>query len=109
MVDAILERLTEVARRGEITSYAEIARLAHVDLDNPHFGAVIGRLLDEINRAEHAAGRPLVSAVVVSKERNMPGPGFFDCARTLGLYRDGDDLGYWVEELGRVHRHWASH
>ncbi|MGH8009989.1 MAG: hypothetical protein ACREQ3_23590, partial [Candidatus Binatia bacterium] len=88
--------------------YGEIAPLASIDTENPHFAALVGRLLDEINHAESAEGRPLLSAVVIGKDSNMPGSGFFACARDLRRYSGRDDLAFWLAELRRVHDYWSQ-
>src|SRR5438270_6474594 len=47
-------------------------------------------LLDEISREEDAAGRGMLSVVVVRKDKeSLPGPGFFKLAKKLG--RDTSD------------------
>jgi hypothetical protein len=106
---ALHDRLQEIARRGGTTYYSELAPLLGIDTSDPYFGVRIGRLLDGVNYAEHAAGRPLLSAVVIAKESGMPGEGFFTFARNLRLYTGRDDLAYWVEELRRVHAYWSEH
>ena len=40
----------------------------------------ISLLLDEISRHEHARGNPLLSAVVIHMDDNIPGNGFFTLA-----------------------------
>jgi hypothetical protein len=106
---ALFERLQEIARQGGTVYYSEVAPLLGIDTGDPYFGARVGRVLDEMNYAEHAAGRPLLSAVVIAKDTGMPGEGFFTCARNLRRYAEGDDLAYWVEELQRVHDYWSRH
>jgi hypothetical protein len=106
---ALLERLQTIARERDTVYYSELAPLLGIDTGDPHFAARIGRILDEVNYAEHAAGRPLLSAVVISKDTGMPGEGFFTCARDLRRYTGRDDLAYWVEELRRVHDYWSEH
>ena len=78
-------------------------------MDSPHDRNEMADILDGISRAEHDAGRPLLSAVVIRRDKNMPGNGFFTLARSLHLHRDGDDLQYWLEELRRVHDYWLEH
>jgi hypothetical protein len=71
--------------------------------------AVIGPLLDEINRHEHLEGRPLISVVVVHKGTTDPGQGFLLCAQDLGRFKPGDDKKAFVEaERDRVYRSWAG-
>lgn len=63
-------------------------------------------LLDEISREEDAAGRGMLSVVVVRKppEESLPGSGFFKLAKKLG--RDTSDRNTcWAEELVKVYSH----
>ena len=64
-------------------------------------------LLGEISTEEDAAGRGMLSVIVVHKVGDMqPGPGFFELAKQLG--RDTSDIvKCWVEELKRVHAFWS--
>ena len=64
--------------------------------------------LGEISADEDAAGRGMLTVLVVHKNGDMqPGPGFFELAGTLG--RDTTDiLKCWVEELHRVHAVWSK-
>jgi hypothetical protein len=66
----------------------------------------ISVLLDEISRHEHELAHPLLSAVVIHMDDNIPGNGFFTLASQLGLFRGGERFMYFVEELRRVHDHW---
>lgn len=66
-------------------------------------------LLEEISRAEHVAGRGMLSAVVVYKYgKRIPGEGFFALAESLGKYpnRKGQDhekdKEFWENELKTV-------
>ena len=106
---ALYDRLRQLARQGSTAYYIDIAHLLGIDTRGPAFGAQVGRLLDAVNRAEHAAGRPLLSAVVIAKKTGMPGKGFFTGARDLGVYTGHDDRAYWQEELRRVHDYWSTH
>ena len=109
---ALFDRLRQVARARDTVFYSEIAPTVGIDTGNPNFAALVGHILDEVNRVEFAQGRPLLSAIVISKENNMPGRGFFECARDLGRYSgkgDLEHLGFWVEELRRVHDYWSRH
>ena len=64
--------------------------------------------LGEISSEEDAAGRGMLTVVVVHKSGDMqPGPGFYELAKHLG--RDTSDiLQCWVGELHRVHAVWAT-
>lgn len=62
-------------------------------------------LLEEISTEEHAAGRPLLSVVVVRRdvELPIPGPGFFRLAKRLGSLSEGaDKAAFWKAEFQRV-------
>ena len=71
--EALYEKLRDVARQQQTIFYGEVAPFAGVATENPHFAALVGRPLDEINQIETAYGRPLLSAVVIGKENTMPG------------------------------------
>lgn len=101
------DQLREVARRRETTTYQPIANALGVDLDQDSERGRLGRILGDISRAEHAEGRPLLSAVVVLGSSNVPGNGFFDLARELGVHTGDDDLAFFAVELRRVHDYWA--
>jgi hypothetical protein len=62
-------------------------------------------LLGEVSADEHTAGRPLLSAVVVRSdvELPIPGPGFFRLAKQLGsMTAEMADVDYWRTEFSRV-------
>ena len=105
--EAIYDKLREVARSKCTTYYSEIAPLAGLNMDSPEDRKRISDILGDISTAEHYAGRPLLSAVVIRKEENSPGPGFFGLAKDLRLHDGDDDFRYWVQELQRVHNHWS--
>jgi nicotinamide-nucleotide amidase len=105
---AIYEHLKVLARQGETTTYGEIAPLAHLDLNNPADLKEIGTILDDIAAYEFAQNHPLLSALVVSRGKNIPGRGFFKSARELGVYQGSDDFRFFTEELRRVHDYWKK-
>jgi hypothetical protein len=106
---ALVDRLREVARDQDLTTYGEVAPYGGIDSRQPHFDAVIGRLLDDVNRAEIEEQRPMLSAVVINKDTSMPWAGFFNCARELRGYSGNDDLAFWAEEVKRVYAYWTRH
>ncbi len=106
---AIYERLIKIAKDSDITNYSVIAPLARLDMNLPPHRNRISDILDEISRTESSCGRPLLSAVVILKDENIPGDGFFKMARELRLYDDDDDFRFWIRELRRVHDYWSAH
>jgi len=104
----IYERLKQVARNRDRTTYGEIAPLAGLDMSLQRDRTEIGHILGDISRNEHEQGRPLLSAIVTLKDRRSPGKGFFTLARELGLMKPGqDEEAYWSEEVNKVFQTWA--
>jgi hypothetical protein len=73
----IYECLKEVARRGDLITYGEIAPLAGLDMESQADRNEIGEILGEISTFEHEHGRPMLSALVVLAGIGYPGEGFF--------------------------------
>lgn len=65
-------------------------------------------MLGEISSEEDAAGRGMLSVIVVHKVGDMrPGPGFFALAKQLG--RKTSDIDQcWISELKKVHAYWSK-
>lgn len=103
----IYEKLKEIAKNGAVTYYNDIAPMAGLNMNLPHDRYEIGILLDEINKYERTAGRPMISAVVVQKGNLKPGKGFFKLARTLGLLIGSDEDKFYIQELHKVHDYWS--
>ena len=108
--ETIYQEIAKVAKSGGTTYYSDIAPLVGLDMGSHPDRNRISNILDEISRNEHANGKPLLSAVVISKARKLPGQGFFTLAQNLYLYDGNPDseLEFWVQELRRVHAHWTS-
>ena len=105
----IYNKIREIARDEDYTYYSEIAPLIGVDIKTNWGRNRIGAILDCINRIEHSEGHPLLSAVVILKDANMPGAGFFKLAKCLGLQSPNEDnLMFWIRELRRVHDYWRG-
>lgn len=102
----IIEKLKAVARAQDVTTYSDIAPLAGLDMSSPDDRNRIAEILGEISRHEHAQGHPMLSAVVIHRDNNIPGQGFFTLGRELGLYKGSNDLMFFVNELRRVHDFW---
>lgn len=99
--------LTQRARVRGMMPYSELVE--HISAIN--FDAHDTRLfhlLGEISTEEDAAGRGMLSALVVHKNGDMqPGPGFFELAEDLG--KDTSDiLVCWITEVKKVHARWSA-
>ncbi|MBI4283556.1 MAG: hypothetical protein HY663_03700 [Chloroflexi bacterium] len=103
--ETIYEKLKKVARAKELTNYAEIGLLVGLE---PH-NSILWAMLDNINRYEHSQRRPMLSSVVIVQAENRPGSGFWESARGLGLFQNGDESIFWIEELKKVWDYWSSH
>ena len=104
----IYDHLKSVAKKQDYTTYTDIAPMAGLDMGLDCDRAKIGEILGEISTAEHKQGRPLLSVVVIHRDNNIPGPGFFKLAKQLGQYKASNDLLFFVDQLRRVHDHWRT-
>ena len=97
--------ITAASRRDIINYSALVAEIRTVDL-KPH-SPRLAHMLGEISTAEHAAGRGMLTVVVVHKSGDqIPGPGFFKLARVLG-HDTNDHETFWIAELEKVYGVWA--
>lgn len=118
---ALLERLRKAlqhcARSGETVSYRDLA--VRIDFPGPHTIHRLTLLLEDMVRADHAAGRPLLAALAVSRSQGnatgdgIPGRGFFQLLAELGRY-DGPDQGpeaaaCHAQELAAASTYWSTH
>ena len=106
---AVYERLVKAARAREFVHYGELAKMLGIDMDNPHFGALVGKVLGQISEDEVAAGRPMISAIVVSKDDMLPGRGFFNLGQELHRVERGEDeIGFAIRQIKHVHDYWSA-
>ena len=105
IVERIAAHLRAVGRAGRTVTYNDLAAVVGLDMDDPAAARAIAGILRAISTAEHAAGRPLLSAVVVGAKTGRPGKGFFKLAQRLGRYDGTADRTFFTQELRRVHEH----
>lgn len=106
----IYERLKQVARAGDLITYSEIAPLAGLNMESQVDRNKIGDILGDISTNKH--NRPMLSAIVVHKDGGLPGEGFFNLARSLGLHHahgEFADMEFFVQEVKKVHSYWQGH
>ena len=99
----IHDRLVKVARARETISYNDIGNIINLRGRSRQ----LFQILDDINRYEHYLGHPMLTAVVISVIKNLPGRGFFNLAHELGVYQGSSDLLFWVNKLQKVHYFWS--
>ncbi len=109
IVNTLYNRLIEVAQAGRTISRDEAAGLLGLDPATPADHHELTRILCDVSLQENAAGRPLLSAVVVLPEIGYPHNAFFLLARELGLNQFSDDRSFYYHELKRVHAYWKEH
>lgn len=102
--------IREVAGERSLISYSDLVKRIRSCALEP-YGGPLATMLGEISTDEDAAGRGLLTAVVVRKEDSRPGRGFFDkLARDRGRVFADTDSGrerFWIEELMKVYCVWS--
>ncbi len=97
--------LAECARRRQMIPYSDFVKKIH-SIQIEHHDPRLFHFLGEVSAEESAAGRGMLTALVVHKHGDMqPGPGFFELARSLGQ-DTSDILKFWIEEVKRVFTVW---
>ncbi len=111
----VYTRLIEKAMIREKMTYSEVGFLIGIrKIEGNHHIKIIGELLGEISKHEHEHGRPMLSAVVVHKDDELPGDGFFELARSLkklDINTKGNkekELEFYEKELKEVYEYWGN-
>lgn len=102
------EILIAKARAKGFITYSDLAaQITAIEFayDDERFFALLGTLASE----EEAAGRGLLSVLVIHKQGDQqPGKGFYRLAKYWGR-RIPDPTQFWVEEFKRVWAYWQKH
>lgn len=114
MASAGYDYLSEVAGRGETTSYpefcAQIFDRAGLRVE-PH-DATLGGLLAEIAQKSRTTKSVVLPAVLLSVERGQPGKGFFAYAIEVGALskkaKQDAQFVFWAEHLKAVFAAYAK-
>jgi|SRR5579862_3541097 len=98
-------KMIEMARKDSTIAYSELVTAITAISFHPD-EKPFHNLLGQISIEEDAAGRGMLSVLVVHKGGDLrPGPGFFELAHDLRRdLRDRDR--FWAEELQRVYDAW---
>lgn len=67
----------------------------------------LNEALGHVAMYEHALGRPLLTALVVTEKERRPGPGFAELARHLGFAVDDEEV-LWEEQLQAAVDFWSD-
>ena len=100
----VRERLIKVAKDKKTICYSELGGEFGISL------MLVGKVVGDISVFESQQCRPLLSAVVVSKNTGIPSKGFwggptYEKARKKGVSRQD----FWKSELNRVYDYWQRH
>lgn len=104
----IYDKLKGVARAQDLIYYQQVGNLVGLDMQDPGDRWKISQLLGNINEEEVTKHqRPMLSAIVVMKDNEMPGLGFWVCARRLGLYTGSSEPEelefFWCDQVRQVY------
>jgi hypothetical protein len=95
------------AKRQRTIAYSELVKKIY-DIEFEAHDKRLFDFLGEIASEENAAGRGMLTVVVVHKSGDLqPGPGFFELAEQLG-YDASDKLAFWSAELAKVYAYWRT-
>ena len=102
------DRLVLAARRRSRLFYAEVRQILESVAPDQASAADVTAVLRQIAESEHSAGRPLLTALVVTG-KSIPGEIFFASARDLGALSSTDpaeEMRFWMTEEARVYDAW---
>lgn len=108
----VREYLINLAAKRQIIHYQELSDVCKLGLDmqSPNDRAEIGKILGEVSTYEHEAGRPMISAIVVTKRSHYEGDGFFKLAEQLGLgpWKTLRDSDFDIREINKCFQFWSN-
>jgi hypothetical protein len=109
--DRVRAALIEAARDRRLLTYPDVAAIMGLTYGGSAMGTKVGAMGDAINRFEHDAGRPMLSALIVKTQSRVPGEGFYRSALALGrttAFGDAmSDREFWESERDAVYNEWA--
>src|SRR6476646_5038610 len=106
----VYDRLVHAARERSRVFHSEVRGLLESLPGNPMLRPEVDEVLAQIAGDEHRAGRPLLTALVVTG-KSIPGNIFFRSARDLGVLSSSDpaeEMRFWMSEEARVYDTWAD-
>ena len=75
--NSIRQRLIELARKGEITTYSDLERDCNIPNPSGDANLYLFDLLYDLGSFEALFERPPINALVVKKKVGIPGDGFY--------------------------------
>lgn len=117
----VVKRATEMPYDEMPITYSELGAKIGLYPLSDWFPLKMGWICGACSEYEHYEGNPLISALVVNKETNRPGKGFWgllgiplhlrkttriDDVTPFPLDKDKQRDGFWVEQLKEIDRVW---
>jgi hypothetical protein len=110
--EALYNVLTDRATAGpdSLVTYAESAAVLGLNLENPGHRTELARLLGEISTHEVQQQRPMLTSIVVhSGGDQLPGIGFYELGRQLGVVRPGEDQDMFaIRQMKATWQWWSN-
>jgi hypothetical protein len=106
----VYDRLVNAARQRSRVFHSEVRGLLESMPGDALLRPDVDEVLAQIASDEHRAGRPLLTALVVTG-KSIPGNIFFSSARDLGVLSSSDpaeEMRFWMAEEARVYDTWAG-
>src|SRR4030095_7516358 len=100
----IRQLIIETAKAKQLITYSELTGMLQTAYVHYH-SHVLTRMLINIGSAEQSARRPILPALVISKQSGRPGPGYFKLAP--GEAEVDDPVREWEQEVQRVYNYWS--
>lgn len=98
--------------RSACLSYAHLGLAFDPDGEEPGTSRppfrTLYSMLGHISMYEVEHGRPMLSALVVTKETGLPGEGFAKLAKHLGIQAGDGEMALWDAQLARVVEFWTD-
>lgn len=101
------DHLGSIAKHQALETYGGLVEKIDAISFAPNDPALFA-LLGQISREEYHAGRGMLTVIVVHKAGDqMPGKGFYELARYLGLDTSNKDA-LWISETKKVWGYWRN-
>ena len=110
--DPVREEMIHFARMRGLVNYEVLAHTVGLPTERYMLQNLLPKLLGQISTDECAAKRPMLSAIVIRKDKKVPGDGFFKLAQDLGFLETGatraESTEFWKQEKEDVFREWSD-
>lgn len=101
--------LEEAAKAGKPIAYTDVVNNFRdlPDMNGAWLSHPLCYIFGELDEEDYAKGRPFRTAVVIARERNMPGPGFFGTVSRLRgcKLKEAEHLQIWIKEAAVLDNH----